>query len=107
MSRCGALGGGGHDSRRPVAAPMQESVNDKVDEATCAIPGFFIFLLQTHALKRSLLYLPHITPLTTTHFPQGSSAGHTRGRNEWSDVMLSFKRNGSLELLRPHCNDPV
>lgn len=33
--------------------------------------------------------------------PQGSSSGHTRGKNEWSDVMLSFKCNGSLELHRP------
>lgn len=56
MSRCGAPGG--YDSRRPVAAPMQESVNDKADEATCVLPGYFFCYSPANAHSETLSAVP-------------------------------------------------
>lgn len=50
MSRCGAPGGG---VMTPGDLLLQESVNDKVDEATCVMPGFFLFIFFPPANARS------------------------------------------------------
>lgn len=65
---------------RPVAAPLPESINDKIQEATCVLlfpPDIF---LQAPTQKRSPLYHELVAVATTSQSRRDPRQGHTRGK---------------------------